>query len=136
MRLIFLAASLALVTANALADDVRPSQTFCDATKVGGRELADCLRTSADKANNELGAVFEAAIKSIDARPGLLKSQKARWHRSLADSQAQWLSWRDTECQDVAPFEAGMSAKGGDPGLTCIIDQDTRRIADLKARYP
>jgi uncharacterized protein YecT (DUF1311 family) len=133
MRLIILAAALALVTSSALADD-RPSQTVCDAK--GGRELADCLRANADKANNELAAVFEAAAKSIDARPGLLKSQKARWHRSLSDSQAQWLSWRDTECQDVAPFEAGMGAKGGDPGLTCIIDQDSRRIADLKARYP
>jgi uncharacterized protein YecT (DUF1311 family) len=135
MRLIFLAASLALAF-NALADDGRPSQTLCDAKKFAGRELADCLRANADKSNSELGAVFEAAIKSIDARPGLLKSQKARWHRSLSDSQAQWLSWRDTECQDVAPFEAGMGAKGGDPGLTCIIDQDSRRIADLRARYP
>jgi uncharacterized protein YecT (DUF1311 family) len=136
MRIIFLATSLALLAANARADDVRPSQMLCDVKKFAGRELADCLRANADKANNELGAVFEAAIKSIDARAGLLKSQKARWHRSLSDSQAQWLSWRDTECQDVAPFEAGMNAKGGDPGLTCIIDQDTRRIADLKARYP
>jgi uncharacterized protein YecT (DUF1311 family) len=136
MRLIFLGALLALVAADAFADDVRPSQALCDTTKFAGRELADCLRANADKSNNELGAVFEAAIKSIDSRPGLLKSQKARWHRSLADSQAQWLSWRDTECQDVAPFEAGMGAKGGDPGLICIIDQDTRRIADLKAHYP
>jgi len=136
MRLTFLAASLALLASGALAEDVRPSRTLCDPTKFAGRELADCLRSNADKSNSELGAVFEAAIKSIDGRPGLLKSQKARWHRSLADSQAQWLNWRDTECQDVAPFEAGMGAKGGDPGLTCIIDQDSRRIADLKARYP
>jgi uncharacterized protein YecT (DUF1311 family) len=136
MRLIILAAPLALVASLALADDIKRSQSLCDASKLGGRELADCLRAGADKSNSELAAVFEAAEKSIDGHAGLLKSQKARWRRSLSDSQAQWLSWRDTECQDVAPFEAGMGAKGGDPGLTCIIDEDSRRIADLKARYP
>ena len=45
-------------------------------------------------------------------------AQKARWKRSLNESQAQWLGWRDTDCQDVAPFEAGMAAKGGDPRLS------------------
>jgi len=136
MRLFILAAALALSASAALADDARPSQTLCDAKTIFGRELAECLRTNADKANNELATVFEAALKSIDTRAGLLKSQKARWRRSLGDSQAQWLAWRDTECQDLAPFEAGMGAKGGDPGLACIIDQDKRRVADIKARYP
>ena len=78
----------------------------------------------------------EAANKSIDSRQGVLSSQKARWRRSLAEAQAQWVSWRDSECQDVAPFEAGMTAKGGDPRLSCIIDNDSARTASLKARYP
>ncbi len=65
-----------------------------------------------------------------------MSSQKARWRRSLNDAQAQWTSWRDLECQDVAPFEAGMAAKGGDPRLSCIIDYDAERVASLKARYP
>ena len=66
----------------------------------------------------------------------MLSSQKSRWRRSLNDAQAQWVSWRDSECQDVAPFEAGMAAKGGDPRLSCIIDYDAARVASLKARYP
>jgi uncharacterized protein YecT (DUF1311 family) len=78
----------------------------------------------------------EAAIKSIDARQGLLSSQKARWRRSLNDAQGQWVSWRDSECQDVAPFESGMNAKAGDPRLRCIIDYDSERVSSLKARYP
>lgn len=135
MRLIIVAASLALAASGALADD-RPSQGLCDAKKFGARELADCLRANADKAEKDLSAAVEAAVKSVDSRAGVLSSQKARWKRSLNDSQAQWIGWRDTECQDVAPFEAGMNAKGGDPRLACIIDQDTRRLADLKTRYP
>jgi hypothetical protein len=29
-----------------------------------------------------------------------------------------------------------MSAKGGDPRLSCIIDRDAQRVADIKSRYP
>ena len=36
----------------------------------------------------------------------------------------------------VAPFEAGMNAKGGDPRLACIIDHNSQRIEEMKARYP
>jgi uncharacterized protein YecT (DUF1311 family) len=133
--LLSLAISLAAVPL-AWADDARPSQILCDSKKIGARELADCLRAAADRSEKDLLAVFEAAAKSIDTRVGLLSAQKGRWKRSLNESEAQWLGWRDTDCQDVAPFEAGMSAKGGDPRLACIIDHDAQRIAEMKARYP
>jgi len=137
MRILFLAAALAAsAVAAAAAENLRPSQLACDAKKIGARELAECLRTSADRADRDLSASIEAAIKSIDARQGVLSSQKARWKRSLNDAEALWIGWRDAECQDVAPFEAGMGAKGGDPRLACIIDHDAERIADIKARYP
>ena len=120
----------------AAADEARPSQIACDSKKIGARELADCLRAAADRSEKELVAVIEGAIKSIDGRVGLLSAQKARWKRALNESEAQWLGWRETDCQDVAPFEAGMSAKGGDPHLACIIDHNAQRIAEMKARYP
>jgi uncharacterized protein YecT (DUF1311 family) len=133
--LVFAAAMIALCSL-ARAEDARPSEAACDAAKIGARELAECLRTNADRADNRLVAAVDAAIKSIDARQGLLSSQKARWRRSLNDAQAQWVAWRDSECQDVAPFESGMDAKGGDPRLRCIIDYDAGRVSSLKARYP
>jgi uncharacterized protein YecT (DUF1311 family) len=135
MRIFLFPAMLAFAASAALAEE-RPSQTICDANKIGARELADCLRIAADKSDKELVATVEGAIKSIDARTHMLSSQKARWRRSLNDAEAQWISWRDSECQDVAPFEGGMGAKGGDPRLSCIIDQNARRVADIKARYP
>ena len=113
-----------------------PVGNHIDANKIGARELAECLRTNADKSDKQLAAVVEAAIKSIDARQGLMSSQKARWRRSLIDAQAQWVAWRNSECQDVAPFESGMDAKSGDPRLRCIIDYDSERVSSLKARYP
>ena len=138
MRTVIAAAALlaALAAAPGKADVAHPSDAQCDATKIGGRDLAECLRTGADRADRELQAAVEAAIKSIDARQGVLSSQKARWRRSLGDAEAQWVAWRDAECQDVAPFEAGMASKSGDPRLKCIIDYDAERIASLKARYP
>jgi len=139
MRFSSLATAFALLGAAvppAAADVARPSQAACDAAKLGARDLADCLRAAADKSNRDLQAAIDAAQKSIDARQGLMSSQKARWRRSLSEAQGQWVSWRDEECQDVAPFEGGMAAKGGDPRLSCIIDANTARIASLKARYP
>ena len=135
MRFALLAAALALPGVAAAADAPRPSLSACDTAKLGARDLADCLRTASDKSDKELAATLEAAIKSVETRPKLLSSQKTRWKRSLNDAQSQWIGWCDSECQDVAPFEAGMNAKGGDPRLSCIIDQNSRRIADIKARY-
>ncbi len=137
MRRLFLSLAICLAGAPAaMADDLRPSQIQCDSKKIGARELADCLRAAADRSDKELASAIEAAAKSIDGRVGLLSAQKARWKRSLNESQAQWLGWRDTDCQDVAPFEAGIGVKGGDPRLACIIDHDAQRLAEVKARYP
>jgi uncharacterized protein YecT (DUF1311 family) len=137
MRIALLAAALVASTAAAVAAGApRASQLACDSNKIGARELAECLRAGADRAEQDLSATVDAALKSIDSRPGVLTSQKSRWKRSLNDAETQWIGWRDAECQDVAPFEAGMGAKGGDPRLACIIDYDTQRSADLKARYP
>jgi uncharacterized protein YecT (DUF1311 family) len=136
MRAIVFAVIVIAIFPLAQAEAASPSLAACDAAKIGARELAECLKTSADRADRELAASVGAAIKSIDARQGLLSSQKARWRRSLNDAQAQWVAWRDSECQDVAPFESSLDAKGGDPRLRCIIDYDAERVSSLKARYP
>ena len=139
MMRVFAACCLLVVcaaSALAQADSPRPSQIACDSKKIGAKELADCLRAAGDKSERELAGLVAGAIKSIDARPAMLSSQKARWKRSLTESQALWIGWRDADCQDVAPFESGMAAKGGDPRLSCIIDHNSQRIEELKGRYP
>lgn len=132
--LVFAVAAIA-VSPFAEAYAASPSEIACDAARIGARELAECLRTAADRADRDLAKALDAAMKAIDARQGLMSSQKARWRRSLSDAQAQWVAWRDSECQDVAPFEAGVDAKGGDPRLRCIIDDDAERVSGLGARY-
>jgi uncharacterized protein YecT (DUF1311 family) len=135
MKLLIASALLLSLAGSAMADQPRPSQLACDTKKIGAKDLADCLRAAADRSDKELAGALAAAIKEIEARPGLLAAQKNRWKRSLNDSQSLWLNWRDADCQDVAPFEAGMSAKGGDPRLGCIIDHDAQRVDELKSRY-
>jgi uncharacterized protein YecT (DUF1311 family) len=138
MRFVFAAAAMALGLAGALAPAQADtaSALACDTKKLGAKDLADCLRLASDKSERELAAAFEAVGKGIDARAGLQGGQKARWKRSLNDAQALWLRYRDADCQDVAPFEQGIGKTGGDTRLTCIIDQNDRRISEIKARYP
>jgi uncharacterized protein YecT (DUF1311 family) len=136
MRRLVIVISCLAFACGAHADNARPSQVACDPEHIGASELAECLRTASDKSERELSSALEASLKSIDAKPKMLSSQRSRWKRFLNDSEAQWTSLRDAECQDLAPFETGMAAKGGDPRLACIIDQNSRRAADLRARYP
>ena len=139
MRFVCLAAAAVVMAAGATpsaAEPPSPSQAACNTAKLGGGDLAQCLRAAADKTNKTLTETFDAALKSIDARQGMLSSQKSRWRRSLGEAQEEWVRWRDSECQDVAPFEGGMGATGGDPRLSCIIDDNSARIASLKTRYP
>ena len=138
MRVSFVAAALLLGLASAALAQSAPSASAiaCDTKKLGAKDLADCLRAASDKSDRELAAAFDAVGRNIDARAGLQGSQKARWKRSLSDAQALWLRYRDADCQDVSPFEQGIGKSGGDTRLTCIIDQNDRRISEIKARYP
>jgi uncharacterized protein YecT (DUF1311 family) len=126
--------TLVFVACNAHAETAGAAPA-CDPARIGARELADCLRTASDKSQREMDTALDAALKWIDTKPKMLAARKARWKRFLNDSQAQWVNWRDEECQDLAPLEAP-GPDSGDPRLACLIDHNTRRADDLKARYP
>ena len=134
MRRLVLILAWTLAASGAWGETVK-APPACDPTRIGAKELADCLRTASEKSDRDLAAALAAALKTIDTRPKMMAARKARWKRFLNDSQAQWQSWRDEECQDLAPLETP-GAGGGDPRLTCIIDRNTRRVEDLRARYP
>ncbi len=134
MRRFVLVLGCLFIASVARAEATKPSQNACDPARIAARELADCLRSASEKSERDLASAIEGAQKAIDAKPKMLAARKARWKRFLNDSQAQWSTWRDEECQDLAPLEA--DAGSGDPRLACIIDHNTRRTADLKARYP
>jgi len=130
----FILFTLLAAASPAIADSAPPPPPACDPQRIGARDLADCLRTASDKSEKELAAALEAALKSIDSKPKILATRKARWKRFLNDSQTQWASLRDQECQDLAPLETQGGA--GDPRLACLIEHNDKRTAELKARYP
>ncbi len=133
MRSLVLVLTFLIAASSARADPAKPPA--CDPARIGARELADCLRTVSEKSEREMTAALDAALKAIDAKPKMLATRRTRWKRFLNDSQAQWVNWRDEECQDLAPLEAP-AADGGDPRLACIIAHNARRAEDLRARYP
>jgi uncharacterized protein YecT (DUF1311 family) len=135
MRRFALALTLSFAASGVQAAADPSPPRACDPTRIAARELADCLRSASEKSEREVEAALDAALKSIDAKSKMLASRKTRWKRFLNDSQSQWVNWRDEECQDLAPLETP-NAGGGDPRLTCIIDRNTQRAADLKSRYP
>src|ERR1700684_1140459 len=121
------ALALTLILAASAARAAGPPAAVCDPARIGARELADCLRTASEKSEREVTGALEAAQKSIDAKPKMLATRKSRWKRFLNDSQTQWASWRDQECQDLAPLEAVSTS--GDPRLACLIEHNERRAA-------
>ena len=137
-RVLFAASVVTLGLLSSVIAEGTPSAATvaCDTKKLGGKDLADCLRATSDKSERDMSALLEGVDRSIDGRAGLQSGQKARWKRSLNDAHALWLRYRDAECQDVSPFEAGINKIGGDTRLTCIIDLNERRMTELRSRYP
>ena len=134
MRRIALALTCIALVSSASAQQEKPPTSVCDAARIGARELADCLRTASEKSEAAMQSALAAALKSIESKPKIMATRRARWKHFLNDSQTQWAAWRDEECQDLAPLEA--TTTGGDPRLACLIERNLRRTADLKARYP
>jgi uncharacterized protein YecT (DUF1311 family) len=116
----------------------------CDRGALTGGRLAQCLmqaeRTSAD----QLDQAVKAALDSIATRPGVYDAQRARWRNNFTESQDLWIHLRNTECQDVAPFEGqAATARGMKGGASifeaktlCAIRMNQARTADILARYP
>ena len=72
---------------------ISPTATICDAAKIGARELAECLRTNADKSERQLTASVEAAKSrgvprwlELDGDPAV-RAELVQAHR-FGDDQA------------------------------------------------
>ena len=56
--------------------------------------------------------VVTPSLKSVDARAGVPTRRSRAGKRSLNEAEEQWRGPARRQCQDVAPFESGMSAPG------------------------
>ncbi|MDQ0471105.1 lysozyme inhibitor LprI family protein [Labrys wisconsinensis] len=116
----------------------------CDPEALKGPALTNCLTEAVKQSERSLQAAVDAALASIGTRSGVFDSQRARWKNALSDSQADWLRFRNAECQDVAPFEGQAGSTSAlknrvaafEAKLICTVRLNGERIADLAARYP
>jgi uncharacterized protein YecT (DUF1311 family) len=116
----------------------------CDRGALTGGRLAQCLIQAERSSSDRLDQAVKAALDSIATRPGVYDAQRARWRNNFTESQDLWIHLRNTECQDVAPFEgqaaAAKGARGGasifEAKTLCAIRMNQARAADIAARYP
>jgi uncharacterized protein YecT (DUF1311 family) len=125
-----------LLAASARAQDPRPSQTACDRSKLGsGRAYVECLEAAVRTADEAMRTAHERARAAIDARGDLAPMQRTRWKNALEEAMSAFITFRNIECQNVAPYEGGGRIGVFEQRLACLIDKATTRAHDLDMRY-
>lgn len=109
------------------------------------RAYLDCLSREQRASERHVTHAVAAARASIEARGELQPAQRRRWIGLLDEAQSRFVSWRDFECQSIAPYEGGGGQKtiGGRLGgvgvleqrITCLIGLNHTRAADIERRY-
>jgi uncharacterized protein YecT (DUF1311 family) len=136
MRPAFLAILLLAAPIDAAsAQELRPSQTACERTKLPGRAYIECLEAAARGADKALNEAQARARAVIDARADLAPVQRNRWKNALEEAQNAFIAFRNVECQNVAPYEGARGIGAFEERLACIVDKATARARELDARY-
>lgn len=88
--------------------------------------MTDCLQEALKRQET----LLEEALRQASAQAAQSLDSKSA-ARTLKQSSARWVSYRDSECERQQAFVAGRNHP--DIGeLTCRIRQTAQRIADLK----
>ncbi len=119
------------------AGEIRPSAQRCDPAGLIGRAYVECLTQANIATEAEREAALKRALDVVGTRESTFPAQRARWKRSLEEAETLWIRLRNSECQEVAPFEAGpRRADIFAARLACLIDYNVRRTEELVRRYP
>lgn len=143
-RLILLSFFLILASgAGALAQ----ATSSCKREGATPRDYLDCLGNAQKDGEKQLERTLAGAMAAIHADEAISPVQRNRWANLMEESQSRFVSWRNFECQSIAPYEGGAAKQtvGGRLGsgigaleqrLVCLIDRNNARIADISRRYP
>lgn len=137
MRPAFLATFLlfALSIDAVWAQELRPSHAACDRARLPGRTYVECLEAAARAADKALSEAQARARATIEARADLAAVQKNRWKNALEEAQNAFIAFRNTECQNVAPYEGRRGIGAFEERLACLVDKAAARARELDARY-
>ncbi|WP_428031132.1 lysozyme inhibitor LprI family protein [Ancylobacter sp.] len=121
------------------------SPAECRRQNADPRGYLDCLNLLQKTGEDELQRSVIGVTAVIEARADLQPAQRRRWIGLFEESQGRFVSWRNFECQSIAPFEGegprqSVGGRMGGAGvieqrLVCLIGHNERRARDLAARY-
>lgn len=107
----------------------------CPREKITGRQYTRCLYDTTRTSEQAVEAELANAIAVIDARTDLPGVQRAKWRSLLDEAQSRFLLFRNFDCQSVAPFEGPRGIGNFEQRALCLIEANTHRATELRARY-
>ncbi|MDI4666304.1 DUF1311 domain-containing protein [Xanthobacter autotrophicus] len=107
----------------------------CPREKISGGQYNRCLFEATRTSEQALEAELSNAFTVIEARADLQGAQRARWRTMLDEAQSRFLLYRNFDCQSVAPFEGPRGIGNFEQRALCLIEANTRRAGELRARY-
>ncbi|MFG1339649.1 lysozyme inhibitor LprI family protein [Xanthobacter autotrophicus] len=107
----------------------------CPKEKISGGQYNRCLFEATRTSEQALEAELANAFTVIEARNDLQGVQRARWKTMLDEAQSRFLLYRNFDCQSVAPFEGPRGIGNFEQRALCLMEANTRRAGELRARY-
>ncbi|MDI4656514.1 lysozyme inhibitor LprI family protein [Xanthobacter autotrophicus] len=107
----------------------------CPKEKISGGQYNRCLFEATRTSEQALEVELSNAFTVIEARADLQGVQRARWKTMLDEAQSRFLLYRNFDCQSVAPFEGPRGIGNFEQRALCLIEANTRRAGELRARY-
>lgn len=107
----------------------------CPRDRRSTREYNRCLYDFTRTSEQELEAELANALAVVDARTDLPAVQRTKWRNLLDEAQSRFLLFRNFDCQSVAPFEGPRGIGNFEQRALCLIEANSRRSRELRARY-
>lgn len=107
----------------------------CPRDRITGGQYNRCLYEATRTSEQAMEAALTNAFSVIEARGDLQGTQRNRWKTMLDEAQSRFLLFRNLDCQGVAPFEGPRGIGNFEQRALCLIDANTRRSGELRARY-
>jgi uncharacterized protein YecT (DUF1311 family) len=98
-------------------------------------EMNVCLDRLLKRADAELNAAYQSAMKYIDASEDVPAEAKGKWRGALRDAQRGWIAFRDADCKGAVPFEWFGGTGATAAALDCMLEKTRARTKELTERY-
>lgn len=123
---------LALVAGPALAQVDDGALAGCDGPT---DEMADCVEALYEESEDQLNAVWQQVLESINPSRQVPAEFVEQWRNQIIAAQNSWYTFRREDCSGALRFEQLGGAGTRLAVVTCLYDETSSRIDDLRRRY-